>query len=171
MKPGEASEEEGELVEEGELPAGVRTGSQLRGRRVHACESRPMTFRSHTCMQEPARPLPPAPPPAPPPGRRADSRSSQRERSEREREKEELVQIINKLTRCIAVADAMRALDTFCVDLKSAIKKLDKLVRATRVRLAIILHACMHACMNARLMQARLLSHTQADLHARMHAA
>lgn len=50
-----------------------------------------------------------------------------------EREKEQLSSSLRDLTRYTSVQDAMKALDTICKDLKSAIKKLDKLVRLVRV--------------------------------------
>lgn len=53
--------------------------------------------------------------------------------SREEREKEQLSSSLRDLTRYTSVQDAMKALDTICKDLKSAIKKLDKLVRLVRV--------------------------------------
>lgn len=50
-----------------------------------------------------------------------------------QREREELLSLLRELTRYVSVQDAMRSLDTVCQDLKKAIKKLDKLLRLTRV--------------------------------------
>ncbi len=41
--------------------------------------------------------------------------------------------MLRELTRYVSVQDAMRSLDTVCVDLKKAIKKLDKLLRKVKV--------------------------------------
>eukprot|EP00798_Chlamydomonas_sp_ICE-L_P030050 gene30050-35021_t len=49
-----------------------------------------------------------------------------------EREKEELSSSLKELTRYVSVQDAMRSLDTVCTDLKSAIKKLEKLAKKTK---------------------------------------
>ena len=55
------------------------------------------------------------------------------ERVREERDKEELTSSLRELTRYVQVADAMRSLDTVCKDLKSAIKKLEKLFSKLKV--------------------------------------
>lgn len=66
-------------------------------------------------------------------GGNEDSPSALRVVSAEQREREELSSLMRELTRYVSVQDAMRSLDTVCQDLKKGIKKLDKLLRLSKV--------------------------------------